>query len=389
MSAAAPASGFADSKRHYAILDGLRGVAALMVVAFHLFEPHAASRFAQLINHGYLAVDFFFVLSGFVIGYAYDDRWRGMTTGEFFKRRLIRLHPMIVVAMLIGAGFFHFQAGPVFPNIEHTSVATLLWVTAVGMTLLPLPPSMDIRGWGEMHPLNGPAWSLFFEYVANILYALVVRRFSNGLLALLVFLSGCLLAHHAILGPTGDMIGGWSLAPAQLQLGFTRLLYPFFAGLLLSRVVRPGRLEHAFPLCAAGVALILAMPRFGGPDTLWMNGLYETVCIVLLFPLIVWLGASGDVGGGFGARVCGWLGEISYPLYIVHYPIVYTYTAWVVANKVALRDGTPVALAALAGSVLLAWICLRFYDIPVRRWLGRRFMARGARATALPAAHQR
>lgn len=380
-------TGFADSKRHYPILDGLRGVAALMVVAFHFLEPHAASRFAQIINHGYLAVDFFFVLSGFVIGYAYDDRWGRMTTGEFFKRRLIRLHPMIVIAMLIGAGFYYFQAGPVFPPIEHTSVATLLWVMVVGMTLLPLPPSMDIRGWGEMHALNGPAWSLFFEYVGNILYALVVRRFSNGLLALLVFACGCLLAHYAVLGPKGDVIGGWALEPAQLQLGFTRLLYPFFAGLLLSRVVRPGRVKHAFPLCAAGIAAILAMPRFGGPDTLWMNGLYETVCIVLLFPLIVWLGASGDVGTGLGARVCGWLGAISYPLYIVHYPIIYTYTAWVIGNKLTLVDAMPVALASMLASVLLAWACLRFYDIPLRRWLGKRFMGRGARDTVVTAVH--
>jgi peptidoglycan/LPS O-acetylase OafA/YrhL len=106
--------GFTDTKQHYAILDGLRGVAALMVVAFHLFEAHAASRFEQIINHGYLAVDFFFVLSGFVIGYAYDDRWRTMSTMEF-SRRLIRLHPMIVVAMLIGAALFYVQASAAFP----------------------------------------------------------------------------------------------------------------------------------------------------------------------------------------------------------------------------------------------------------------------------------
>ena len=92
------------------ILDGLRGVASLVVVAFHLFEAHAASHADQIINHGYLAVDFFFVLSGFVIGYAYDDRWGRMTYRDFFKRRLIRLHPMVVMGMLIGAAAFSFGA---------------------------------------------------------------------------------------------------------------------------------------------------------------------------------------------------------------------------------------------------------------------------------------
>ena len=85
------------TKKHYAILDGLRGVAAIMVVAFHIMEAHATSRFDQVINHGYLAVDFFFLLSGFVISYAYDDRWSKMSLGDFFKIRLIRLQPMVIM----------------------------------------------------------------------------------------------------------------------------------------------------------------------------------------------------------------------------------------------------------------------------------------------------
>ncbi|MGE5398787.1 MAG: acyltransferase family protein, partial [Ignavibacteriales bacterium] len=158
---------FSDSKSHYQILDGLRGVAAVMVVIFHLFEAFSeGNHLKQIINHGYLAVDFFFVLSGFVIGYAYDDRWGKMTLKDFFKRRLIRLHPMIIVGMVIGAIGFYFSASPIlFPQISSVPLWKLLLVMLVGFTLLPLPASMDIRGWAEMHPLNGPAWSLFFEYV--------------------------------------------------------------------------------------------------------------------------------------------------------------------------------------------------------------------------------
>ena len=80
-------TGYLASKPRYEILDGLRGVASMIVVAFHLFEPYAQSPSHQIINHGYLAVDFFFLLSGFVIGYAYDDRWNQMTLKDFFKRR--------------------------------------------------------------------------------------------------------------------------------------------------------------------------------------------------------------------------------------------------------------------------------------------------------------
>ena len=142
------------SKPHYEILDGLRGVAAVMVIIFHLFEAHAGgSHLTQIINHGYLAVDFFFMLSGFVIGYAYDDRWNRMTVGTFFKRRIIRLHPMVIMGSIVGAAFFYFQESPCFPPIENTSVGTMLLVMLLGCTLLPLPLKFDIRGWTEMHPV--------------------------------------------------------------------------------------------------------------------------------------------------------------------------------------------------------------------------------------------
>ncbi len=107
------AAAFADTKQHYEILDGLRGVAAVTVVCFHLFEAFATSHIDQRINHGYLAVDFFFILSGFVVGYAYDDRWQRMSAWEFLKRRFIRLHPLVVLGALIGAAVFYFQGCPV------------------------------------------------------------------------------------------------------------------------------------------------------------------------------------------------------------------------------------------------------------------------------------
>ena len=97
------ASAFTDTKPHYALLDGMRGVAALMVIWYHIFEGFATSPIDQTFNHGYMAVDFFFIISGFVIGYAYDDRWKSMSTWTFMKRRLIRLHPMVILGAVLGA----------------------------------------------------------------------------------------------------------------------------------------------------------------------------------------------------------------------------------------------------------------------------------------------
>jgi len=137
------ASGLASdsqSKNHYEVLDGLRGVAALLVVAFHTLEPNDYGiRFNQIINHGYLAVDFFFLLSGFVVAYAYDDRWPRMSQWDFYKRRLIRLQPMIILGSLIGAAFFYSQRGTVFPLIAMTPPWKMLLVMLLGCTLLPHP----------------------------------------------------------------------------------------------------------------------------------------------------------------------------------------------------------------------------------------------------------
>ena len=371
-------SAFPDSKTHYAILDGLRGVAAIMVVCFHLCETHSTSHLDQIINHGYLAVDFFYVLSGFVIGYAYDDRWGKMSLGGFFKRRLIRLHPMVVMGMIVGAIGFYFQASGIWPNIAQTPVWKMLLVMLIGCTLIPVPLSMDIRGWQEMHPLNGPGWSLFFEYIANILYALFVRKFSNKALAVLVFLAGAALIHLALTSPNGDIIGGWSVEPTQLHVGFARLMYPFFAGLLLSRLVKPTQIKNAFLICSLMIMLFLAIPRIGGSEHLWANGLYDSLTVILIFPLIVYLGASGEIKGKYASKLCKFLGDISYPMYITHYPLIYIYTAWVSDNKMPLQKAWPVALLVLVSSITIAYACLKLYDEPVRKWLAKRFLHKTA-----------
>jgi len=380
-SAQLSSAAYADSKSHYEILDGLRGVAAVMVVMFHLFEAFSGgNHLKQIMNHGYLAVDFFFVLSGFVIGYAYDDRWGKMTLKGFFKRRLIRLHPMIIMGMIVGAIGFYFSASPIlFPGIGEVPVWKMLLVMVIGFTLIPVPTSLEIRGWGEMHPLDGPAWSLFFEYIGNILYALFIRKFSNKLLSVLVFFAGCALIHLAVTSPNGDVIGGWSVNLAQLRIGFTRLMYPFFAGLLLSRIVKPGSIKNAFLWSSLLVVTILTIPRIGGSEHLWINGLYDSLSIIFIFPLIVYIGASGEVKGKLASKICNFLGDISYPIYIIHYPLIYIFTAWVVDNNVPMKEAWPAALLVLFSSVAIAYGCLKLYDVPIRRWLTKRFMTKVAK----------
>ncbi|RZL13442.1 MAG: acyltransferase [Hymenobacter sp.] len=359
-----------SAKPHYPLLDGLRGVAALIVVTFHLSEPLGTGHLDILVNHGYLAVDFFFLLSGFVIGYAYDDRWPTMTIGTFLKRRFERLQPMVVLGMTLGALGFYFTDSTIWPLIHTVPPWKLLLVLLIGYTILPVPLALDIRGWQEMHPLNSVGWSLFFEYLANILYAIGLRKLSNKALGVLVLLAALALAHLAITSPAGDVSGGWTLNAEQVRVGLTRTMYPFFAGLLLSRVAKPTRIKHAFVGGSLLLALILYMPRLGGAGHVWLNGLYEAVCIILIFPLLVYLGASGVVQAPAEGRVCKFLGDISYPLYLVHYPLVYFYVAWISNHKgVTLSQAWPYAVVVLLGSVLLAYASLKWVDEPVRHWL--------------------
>jgi peptidoglycan/LPS O-acetylase OafA/YrhL len=364
------------SKSHYVILDGLRGVAALLVVAFHLFEVYAdGNPERQIINHGYLAVDFFFMLSGFVVAYAYDDRWlAGMTQWDFYKRRLVRLQPMIIVGSVIGALLFGLQHSSIFPKVATTTPWQVILIMVIGFTMIPLPPSADIRGWNETFPLNGPAWSLFYEYVANILYAVGLRKLPNKALGGLVALGAVITIWLAVFEARGDLIGGWSLDAEGIRIGLTRVFFPFFAGILLMRLGKRIKVPGGFAVCSLLLIAALAMPRFGGAQAHWQNGIYEAACVILLFPLIVAIGAGEKDVDGPSVRIARFFGSLSYPLYITHYPLVYIYTGWVVDNKIPPVQGALVATGIYVLALVIAWTCLKVYDEPVRRWLANKLL---------------
>lgn len=349
-------------KPYYPILDGLRGVAAILVVVFHVLEAHYPVYAQHPIHHGYLAVDFFFLLSGFVVGYAYDDRWGQMSTWDFFKIRLVRLHPLVVLGTLIGV--VGFCLDPYTNGLVHTSWLKLLGVTLISLALLPAP---DIRGWSETHPLDGPCWSLLQEYLANILYALFVRRLGRGALWALVAASAAALIWAAT--RRGDIATGWSYE--TFGYAVIRMMYPFFAGLLLFRSSKLIRIPFAFSVCSLLLAVVFCLPYFK------YNGLYEAAIIILIFPLIVAAGAGGQMSSGW-AKVSKALGDLSYPLYITHYPLIYIYTAWVATRKPTSQQALPIALGLLLAAVLIAYASLKLYDEPLRAWLKRKILPQAA-----------
>lgn len=377
-----------SSKPRFEILDGLRGVAAMIVVAFHLFETYSPGPKYQILNHGYLAVDFFFVLSGFVIGYAYDDRWGRMTTWDFFKRRLIRLQPMVVLGTLIGAFWYYFSAAPGFELVMQTPWWKLFLIMVLGCIMFPTPPSMDIRGWSEINSLNGAQWSLMWEYVANIIYAFFVRHFNKLALSILVVLSAFLTIDVALDLDTFELlavrsyakytvIGGFGLTPDQIYIGICRLMYPFFGGLLLYRMSRWRiRLRKGGMLwCSVVVAATLVLPHIGGEDHAWLNGVYCAAVILLVYPAVVAAGAGSELKGKRTTAICKFLGMISYPLYITHYPMIYVQMTWAAQHPDApLGTHIWVAVSIFIASIAIAYASVKVYDIPIRAWLSEKFL---------------
>ena len=343
-------------KPHYPILDGLRGTAAILVVIFHLLEAYFPVMANHPIHHGYLAVDFFYLLSGFVVGYAYDDRWQRMSIKEFLKIRLIRLHPLVILGTFIGAICYFFD--PFGSN--HVGILKLIGVMLLSFTLLPVP---DIRGWGETHSLDGPCWSLFQEYIANLIYAVFGQKMSKIILWIMVAMSGIALTIVAIWH--GDVATGWGFE--NFWIAVVRMMFPFFAGLLLFRSAKLIHIPMAYVWCSIVLIILFMLPTFK------YNGLYEAACIIIAFPVIVAAGAGGKINGRW-EKLCNFSGAISYPIYILHYPFIYIYTEWIYNKKPTPDQIIWIASGLFILFILLAYLSLKLYDEPIRAWLKRKWI---------------
>ena len=377
------------SKQRYEILDGLRGVAAIIVIIFHFFELYSFGNPAkQIVNHGYLAVDFFYVLSGFVIGYAYDDRWDRMSYWDFYKRRLIRLHPMVIAGSVLGLCYYYFGEGATCPNIENVKPHYFFINIIMNIFMIPTPNDLDIRGWGETNSFNGPNWTLSYEYLINILYSLVLRRLHTIIIGILCLLSSLLVLNLTLNFDVFNVmkerestkytvIGGWSLTSCELCVGFTRLFYPFFAGYLVYRLNIKIKIPYSFIICSLLLIFFLCFIRVGGDEHPIFNGIYEAFVIIVIFPLIIMIGAGDNTKNEIIIKICKFIGELSYPIYITHYPIIYANAGWTdyhmndsLFNKIMLSIGSFVIM------VFNAYSLVELYDKPLRKWLSDKFIVK-------------
>jgi len=342
------------TKQHFDMLDGLRGVAALAIVIFHFMEWIYADSSKNFIGHGFLAVDFFFCLSGFVIAYAYDHRIEKIGVVEFFKSRLIRLQPLVILGSILGLLGFLFN--PFGTHSELYSVGKIALLFICSIFLVPLP-IMEDRVY-NLFGLNAPSWSLFWEYVANVVYALVLYKISRRYLLLLTMLAAvplCLISYHA-----GNLLGGWG--GDTFWHGFARITYSFSAGLLVYR--SNWIIKNRLGFIGLTVLLLLAflMPHFE-----W-NWLAESMVVLFYFPLLVSLGAGATLSNRL-KKICAFSGKISYPLYMTHYAFIWIFGDYYMAKK---PETMGLSLVVIIGTLLLvfiAYLTMIFYDSPIRKFL--------------------
>lgn len=335
----------------FAALDGLRGVAAIAVILFHL--PGIAGPIS--LPRAYLAVDFFFLLSGFVLAYAYGDRLdRGWPTRDFLLVRWIRLYPLYALGTLLG---LLIVLTPWAWHPQFGSTLRLLVRLVLGLCFL---PAFTADFW--IFPLNFPSWSILQEFLGNIGHAVFLRRRSSAALALVVLAGAIGTVLSAV------RVGSLNFGPNRpyASLAVCRLVFGYVGGLLLYRIWRSRRPRFALP---ASLSAVLLCTTFALPFAL--GGLRtELACLFVLFPLLIMGAASAEPGGTVG-HVYRLLGKLSYPVYLLHMPLyVLIGSVWSHPARQFTADPSP-AVGALYLPLLLAlaFAANRFYDAPLRAWL--------------------
>jgi peptidoglycan/LPS O-acetylase OafA/YrhL len=358
--------GMNGTAHRYETLDGLRGVAALTVMFGH---------FGMLLGlfsapNGFMAVDTFFIMSGFVIAYSYGERLRrGMSPWTYLYSRVVRLYPMFIIGLLLGCAVLYYE---VYSGAIVYRTADILHGAALNAFYIPFPNALTLYyETGQIFPANPPAWSLFFEMVASGAFLLLVGLSRRSLLAVVVlcYVTMIVAGIHYGHGKTWIEVH-CGYYTSNLPGGLPRVGFGFSLGILLQQLAREdiagsriraliGRLPYPSFLLYAATLVIFHIPRTA-------HGIFPLLAVATIIPAVVFVGAQIHLRPGLELNAAKFLGWISYPIYCVHYPLVRLVTF--------MRDsghgsGFPLMAAGTVVSLALAMALTRWYEGPVRAWL--------------------
>lgn len=345
------------SNERFVLLDGMRGLAALAVIT-----DHVPSVLSDLMPGRYLAVDFFFVLSGFVLAHVYGERLRaGMSAFTLMRIRLIRLYPLYLAGAGLGAALAIFQISQGWN--DFTTLRQIAWAMAFALFMIPCPP--PLTWWGSPYALNGPSWSLFFELFSNAIFGALGARLTPKICLALAALGGILLVPTALY--FGRLDGGY--AWENFIAGFPRVTFSFFIGVWIYQ----SRVYARVPTLPAWAAFAALVAVFMIPAAGLYRALFDLAAVLLLFPTLVAFAAGSQVRGAL-MELSAAVGLLSYGVYILHVPLwgwIELALNWTRRDMPGLADLAMTALAALAVVAVLNVI----YDKPMRAWLSRRLVS--------------
>jgi peptidoglycan/LPS O-acetylase OafA/YrhL len=331
----------------------MRGIAAIGVMLFHL-----SILGLPISIHGYLAVDFFFMLSGFVLAHSYTKKLPSMPFGKFVRLRLIRIIPLSAFGLLLGSSYFllrYFTQQKSFYGVSDIAFATVF-----NFFLLP-KPWITSAPTDTIFPSNTPLWSLSLEVLINLVWALWFFRARQYVLLSIVFISAILLVVLVTSNGTADLGATW---PTYIG-GLSRVVFGFFTGVIIWRHRPKPTKSKLYALFATFLlACVFFVPQAGS----W----FDVVVIVLVFPAIIAMATCANFGSE--RRLFRFVGQISYPLYAIHVPVL----MFVAGLAKLLRiDDRVYSLAAMAilFTVTISFALERLYDRPLRRMLSKIFVS--------------
>lgn len=343
------------TRPHFEILNGMRGLAALVIVVFHFMEI-IITDFSQIfIAHGFLAVDFFFVLSGFVISYAYDSRVSSMGLKTFIKLRLIRLQPLVVIGSILGLLTFLFDPYTNLYAVYGFKGTAMLFITSLFM----IPYPVVSERYFNLFNLNAPSWSLFWEYVANLVYATILFRASRKILSTVALIGAAALFYVG--WQYGNILGGWN--GETFFHGMARISFSFSMGMIVQR--SGWIIKNKLGLLGMTVLLMLAFLTPYSEQSSWI---VEPLIVVFYFPLLVSLGAGASLSSKHH-KINKFSGDISYPLFMTHYPFMWVFANYVVVEQPTMAELAWIIPVSTIVLVAFAYVVSEFIDAPIRHHL--------------------
>ena len=354
-----------SAHHRFHLLDGMRGIAAILVVCWHA----PSYLFAHGTHSNFLAVDFFFCLSGFIISFAYESRLReSLSFGRFVAARLIRLYPLFLLAALIYLPFFLYTEPH---RARHLTAPVHLGFFVIAQLLM--VPNLGLWKSIKLYPILLPAWSLFFELLANFAlgFLLKIRAANRKQIASLYLVALAAMIYWAHVHHGIDV--GWQSNHKDFFATIARVTLSFTAGILAYRIFLMQSVRHFTPRTSAVFAVVLVATLLLMLLTpfLWMTTTrYQLVALGLGFPAVVSLGALCRVPKVWH-RGCEFLGDTSYPVYLLHYCILAPILIWPLKTQFLIHPAAaPMLMSALVLIVLcVAYLVQRHFETPVRKYL--------------------